>query len=173
MGTMDHKAFFQLANWCMVVIEGSYDRGSAFLLSKNGHSLLSVHVISQEMLQILYFPMGDPINHGLKYWIFPLSGHPSVTCRSTHIWVALTWMAASWTCLCISSSVSATTGSWASTLPVNPNVTPSRIGLYSFHIQPWCSSAQGICSCIVLSLLVLNTKGESCEWFYPVVSSSI
>ena len=30
------------------------------------------------MLQILYFPIGDAIDHGFKYWIFPLSGHPIV-----------------------------------------------------------------------------------------------
>ena len=46
-----------------------------FPLLKDSHSLFSAHVVSKEMLQILYFPNADPINHGLKYWIFLLSSH--------------------------------------------------------------------------------------------------
>ena len=68
--------FSQLTSQCMAVIEGSLIEHQLFPLSKDGHSLLSVHIISQKMLQILYFSSGDPIDHSLKYWIFPLSTHP-------------------------------------------------------------------------------------------------
>ena len=66
----------QLTCQCKKVIEGSLIEHQLFPLSKDGHSLLSVHVICQEMLQILYFLIGDPIDNGLKYWIFSFSGHP-------------------------------------------------------------------------------------------------
>ena len=44
---------FQLAGWCMALIEGSLIEHQLFPLSKDGHSILSVHIISQQMLQIL------------------------------------------------------------------------------------------------------------------------
>ena len=60
----------------MAVLVGSLIEHQLFLLSKDSNSLLSVYVVSQEMLQIMYFPIGDLIDHGLKYGIFPLGGHP-------------------------------------------------------------------------------------------------
>ena len=68
MSCGDYKLcnFFQLASWCMVVIEGSLIEHQLFLLLKDSHSLLSVCIISQKMLQILYFLVRDPIDCGLS-----------------------------------------------------------------------------------------------------------
>ena len=48
----------QLTGQCMAKIEGSLIEHQLFLLSKDGHSLLSVCVISQKMLQILTIQLG-------------------------------------------------------------------------------------------------------------------
>ena len=60
---------------------------------------------------------------GSSFWV----AIQSVTCRFTCAWVVLTWTAVSQTHLCISSSASATTGSWASAVPIVPIVIPSRM----------------------------------------------
>ena len=75
-GDYELQNFFQLTSQCMAVIKGSLIEHQLFPLLKDSHSLHSVCVISQEMLQVLYFPIRDPIDCGFKYWIFPLSGHP-------------------------------------------------------------------------------------------------
>ena len=73
----DHKLQnpFQLANWCVAMVEGPLVDYQVFPLSKDSLSLLSVHVISQQVPQILYFLVGDPLNRSLKYWILLVGGH--------------------------------------------------------------------------------------------------
>ena len=130
---------------CMAVIEGSLIEHQPFPGSQqDGHSLLSVHVISQEMLQILYFPIGDTmdckaLSTGSSHWV----ATQSVRCRFTCVWVALAWTTASWTCLCISSSVSTTTRSWASCSSCWSHGDSVQDGLHSSHIQPWCNFSSG------------------------------
>ena len=74
----------------------------------------------------------------------------SATCRFTCVWVALASKAVSQTFLCMSSSVSATTGSWASALPVDSTVTQSRMdftGSVSNLKVTWLRASAAALSC--------------------------
>ena len=165
--------FLQLTSWCMMVIESSLIEGQLFLLLKDGYFLLSVCVISQEILQILYFLMGNPINHGLKYWVLLLNSHPI-----SHMQIQMCMVGSSLDgsfpdslmYLFVSLSHHWVMHIWFSCWSVSDSI---KDWLHSFCIQPQCNLAQGISSCIVPSLLVFNAKGESCKWFYPAVLHSI
>ena len=76
VGTINHRTY---SSSVYGSDRGLLDRASAFPALKGWplppqclHYLLK----SSKMLQILYFLIGDPIDCSLKYWIFPLSGHP-------------------------------------------------------------------------------------------------
>ena len=101
------------------------------------------------------------LSTGSSHWV----GTQSVMCRFTQIWAALAQMAASWTCLCISSSVSATTGSWAFTLPVNLMVTPSRmdftVSMYSLNVTWLRASAAALPCPFWYSMLKVNPVSNS------------
>ena len=45
------------------------------MLQKDSFSLLSICIISQQVFQILYFLVRDPLDCSLKYWILLLGGH--------------------------------------------------------------------------------------------------
>ena len=107
-GDDEPQNFFQLTRQCVAIVEGSLVEHQFFLLFRDSLSLFHVCIISQQMFQILHFLVGNPLDHGLKYGIFRLGATQSVTCRFTGVWMALAWTAVSWTCLCISSSASAT-----------------------------------------------------------------
>ena len=116
----------------MVAIQGSLIEHKIFPLSEDGHSLHLFVLSFKRCFRSCTFRLGiqsiAALNTGYSHWV----ATQSVTYRFTCIWVALVWMAASWTCLCISFSVSSTTGSWASALPVHPTVTPSWIDFTVF-----------------------------------------
>ena len=140
----------------MTVIEASLIEHQLFLLLMDGHSLLSVCIISQEMLQILYFPFGNPIGHSLKYWIFPLS-----SCPISHVQVHTCMGSSSLDgrfldsliYLLISLSHHWVMGIYSS---CPPHSDSTQDGLHSLCVQLQCKSGLGICGCIVPSLLVFN-----------------
>ena len=67
--------FFQLTSQSVVMVEGSLVEHQPFPLSKDSLFLPCVCIISQQMLKILYFLVGNPHDCSLRYWIFLLSGH--------------------------------------------------------------------------------------------------
>ena len=75
-GDYELQNFFQLISWCLVMVQGSLLEHQFLLLSKDSFSLLSICIISQQVFQILHFPVRDSLDCGLKYWIFLLGSHP-------------------------------------------------------------------------------------------------
>ena len=43
-------------------------------------------IVSQQMFQILHFPVGNPLNHGLKYGIFLLGDHADQSHVGSHMY---------------------------------------------------------------------------------------
>ena len=98
-----------------------------------------------------------------SHWVATQSG----TCRFTCIWVALAWTAVSQTCLCTSSSVTATTGSWASALPINPMVTQSRmdftVSMSRFEVILLRASVAALSHPFCYSMLKVNPTSDSTQ----------
>ena len=90
----------------------------------------------------------------------------SITCKFTHVWTALTWIAA--TCLCILSLACATAGSCASALPMVPTVTPSRIDFTtsasSFYITLLRAFATASSLLSWYLILNVNPANDSYQW---------
>ena len=137
---------------------GLLDWPSAFTALKGQPLLLlSVHVISQEMLQILYFPnWRSKSTMALITGSSQLSGHSfGYRCRFTHVWATLALDSSFLDLPYISlHQFSATTGSYASAIPVHPTVTPPRMDFTVSTSNLECDSVQGICSCIVFITFV-------------------
>ena len=152
--------FSQLANWCMAKIGGSMIDHQFLLLSKDEYSLLTVHIISQEMLRFLYFQIGNLIDHDLKYWILPLSSHP-ISHMQVHMCVGSSSLDSSFPDL-LKDLFIGFSHLWIHS-SCQSHHDSVQDGLNGFHIQSCCNSAQSICSCIVPSLLVFDAKGEFCE----------
>ena len=78
MSCWDHipQNFVQFASWCVAMVAGSLVEYQLLPLLKDNFYLLSICIISQQVFQVLYFPVRDPFNCVLKYWILQLGGHP-------------------------------------------------------------------------------------------------
>ena len=53
--------FFQLASWCVAMVEGFLVKHQLLLILKDSFSLLSIYIISQLVFQILHFPVDPPV----------------------------------------------------------------------------------------------------------------
>ena len=152
---------FQLTSWCVAMVKGSlvecqpfpFFEGQPFPLPCSWHLLADVSdpcTFHLELHSITVLSMDLPIE-------WPPS---QSTCRFTHTWVALAWIAVSQTCLCISSSPQPLLGHEHLLFLLFPQwFCPEWTSQFCIQLQ--CDSAQGICGCIVLSLVVFNDTGES------------
>ena len=168
VGTMNCKTSFNLGSCCVAMVEGSLVDCQLFPLLKDSLSLIHDCIISHQMFQILHFLVRNPLNCGLKYGIFLWEATQSVTCRFTHVWTALAWIVVSQTCLCISSSASATTASWVSTLPIVPMVTQSRmdfmVSASSFEVTWLSASAAALSHPFWYSMLKVYLASDFTQW---------
>ena len=143
------------------------------LLPKDGHTLFHSGVIPQEMLQILYFMGGDPLHHNCEYGIF-LLGSYSVHYMHVYTYVGSPCLDCSFLNLLMYPFIGL---SHCQVMSINPFYSPYSDSiqdrLHNFCIQLWCNMAQSICNGTVSSFLVFNTKCESCQQFYPMMSSGI
>ena len=76
MGTTNCKTSSNFTSQCVAKVEGSLVEHQLFLLSKDSFPFLSICIVSQQVFQILYFLVRDPLNCSLKYWILLLGSHP-------------------------------------------------------------------------------------------------
>ena len=140
-------------DWCMAMLEGSLVECQLFLLSKDGHSLPQCsHYLLKDALDPVLSDWKSPQSMVLSIRSFCLSSCPISHMQVyTCMGMLLAWTTVSWTCLCISSSASATTGSVnVSLFLLIPQVTLSRMDFTVFFVELWCDLAQGIYSYIVL-----------------------
>ena len=129
-GDYKPQNFLQLASQCMMVIEGFLVEHQFFLLLKDGHSLFSVHIVSQKIyMHVGGSSLDGSLPDALMYLLISLSHQLVVDICSS--------------CQSHSDSI--------------------QDRLHSLCIQPQCNSAQGICSCIVPSPFVLDSKDEPCK----------
>ena len=155
--------FFQLTCWCVAMVEDSLVDHQLLPLLKDSFSFLVFAPPPSRCFRSCTFQLEIHLIMVLSIGSSCLVVTQSVTCKFTLAWVALARIAVSPTYLCISSSASFTARSWASALPVIPMVTVQD-RLHASWVQLQCDSAQGICDCIVPSLLVFNAKSESHKW---------
>ena len=159
--------FFLFGSRGVATVKGSLVECQLLLLLENSLTLFSICIASQQVFEILHSLASDPLNHGLERWILLLGGHIQVYACSSSLYCSfLEWLVYFFISLGHSWVISI----WSF---CSSHGHPIQDWPHSFCIQFWGDLAQGIYSCIVTSLLVFNTKCESCKWLYPLVSGGV